>query len=253
MPVLARSRQSQRLERVELSALGVISPPAIHVESVGYSGSLEVLFSMVKDHRVDLMMVALGPVCEAFFQYILAANPEDIDQSAAALTALAYLLERKAWMLLPTPEPEPDLDEGLALPQPTIGDFESALGSLRTWHEERTNLYFRSTPTGDFEWPLDLSEVTVDLLTTVFERLLERASPDPLTSTSRPRRSLTEQMDIVMASLLPTYQSLERLVPTPFSKSEAVWWFLALLELIRLRKVIVRQVEDSVEFARGPR
>src|ERR1051326_3802442 len=78
-----------------VTALGVIAPPPISVESPHFSGSLAALFACVKERKVDLLDVPLMPVCEAYFLYLFEAAVKDLDEAAAALVALAYLLERK--------------------------------------------------------------------------------------------------------------------------------------------------------------
>src|SRR3712207_861248 len=107
----------------KLSPLGVVAPPPIHVESPRFTGSLATLFTCVRDRKVDLLDVLLFPICEAYFAYLLGTVDKDLDEAAAALAALAYLLERKAWALLPTPEPEPEVEEELQLALPTTEEY----------------------------------------------------------------------------------------------------------------------------------
>ena len=68
---------------------------------------------------------------------------------------------------------------------------------------------------------------------------------------AKPRRSLSEQMAIVIGILSPDWKKLDDMIEEPFTRSEVVLWFLALLELIRLGQAAVRLHEETVEFARN--
>ncbi len=254
MATLATRPQPKKTQRTErVSTLGVVAPPPISIECPAFSGSLATLFQGVHDHRVDLMQVPLLPICQAYFEYLLTAERSSLDEAAAAMMALAYLLERKAWGLLPTTEPEPEADDDLPHILPTSHEYAIAIESLRLWRDEREQLFFRPLDQGPdpYEVPSELGDVTPADLARALERLLRKASPAPLAHLSKPRRSLSEQMVIVLRSLTSSWRSLEEMVPEPFTREDAVYWFLSLLELIRLGQAAVKLEGDSVLFAAG--
>jgi segregation and condensation protein A len=238
-----------------LSPTGVIAPAPIQVECPKFSGSLAMLFGCVRDRKIDLLEIPLFPICEAYFTYLIESELADLDESAAALAALAYLLERKAWALLPTPEPEPEQDEAMELIAPTVYEFDLAIETLRRFHDERSRRYFRPVESGPdpYEVPVTLGDVTAEDLARAFESLLRKAHPDPMDMPAKPRRSLSEQMVFVLSQLDDEWRNLEQLVQEPYTRSEVVYWFLALLELIRLGQAAVRLGEETVEFARPAR
>ena len=175
-------RSNSKLLSVEpaISPLGVVAPPPIHVTSAAFEGSLATLFNCVREHKVELLNIPLAPICEAYFAYILSAPETGLDEAAAALVALAYLLERKAWLLLPTPEPEPDEFDALEPIEPTVHEFTAAIEALRIWHAERESLFFRSPEAGPnaYELPYEMEEVSAADLARAFARLMARAEPD---------------------------------------------------------------------------
>jgi segregation and condensation protein A len=235
----------------KIPALGVVSPPPIHVETDVFQGSLATLFACVRDHKVDLMGIPLAPICEAYFAYMISAVEGDLDEAAAALSALAYLLERKAWLLLPVPDPEPEYEEPMEEIPPSSHEYRLAITALSIWQEDRDKIFFRSPDAGPdpYELPYSLANVTPEDLARAFERLLKRAIPDEIEPLNKRRKSLEEQMDIVLARVSSDWQTLEAMVEVPFTRTDVVYWFLALLELIRLGKVMARVNEDDVEFA----
>lgn len=238
-----------------VTALGVIAPPPIHVVTPTFDGSLAALFQCVRDRKVDLLDVPLFPICEAYFSYLLQADAKNLDEAAAALAALAYLLERKAWLLLPVEEPEPEIEEAFELPAPTAHEFHAAIAALEMWQEERARCYFRTADFGPdpYEVPYTLGNVSLGDLARAFERLLSRAKPEDVKPLNKPRRSLSDMMGLVLRSLSAEPRTLEELVEEPFTRSEAVYWFLALLELIRLAQAVASLDGDDVRFALAPR
>jgi chromatin segregation and condensation protein Rec8/ScpA/Scc1 (kleisin family) len=239
--------------KAAISALGVVSPPPIHVSSPSFDGSLALLFTSVRERKIDLQGVPLFPVCEAYFEYLITHVDADLDEAASALSALAFLLERKAWGLLPTPDPEPEQDEPLELVPPSVQEYEAAIEALKIWHSERERRFFRvDEPSPDsYEVPVVLGEVSAMDLARAFERLLKRAQPEPMESPSKARKSLSDMMGLVLKSLSTTYRPLENLIEEPFTRSDAVYWFLALLELIRLDQAKVKLENEDVMFARA--
>lgn len=237
-----------------VGSLGVCSPPPIAIECAAFTGSLAALFDVVRRHKVDLLEIPILPVCRAYFQYMQESAEGDLDGAGAAVAALSYLVERKAWLLLPTPDPEFEDEpyEPFELGEPSVYEFQVAIEALGMWHEEREKRFFRGGDGAAYEIPFVLGEVSADDLARAFERLLSRASPTPLEPLGRGRRSLTEQMTVVLKALRTDWVSLDGLLEPPFTKIEAVWWFLALLELIRLGQARVRLENGEVEFARAP-
>ena len=242
-----------KLTERPVTALGVIAPPPIAVVCEAFEGTLGALFALVRDHKVDLLGVPLGPVCESYLVYLVSEAEMDLDEAAAALAALAYLLERKAWRLLPVPAPEPEMEEPYDPVEPTVDGFSEAIALLRAGMAERESLFFRGTGPGPdrYELPYTLTDVAPNDLARALERLLRRAEPESFETQSRPRRSLTDHIEIVATALSGAWIALDGLVPTPFTREDAVYWFLGLLELIRVGRAKARLGEDDVEFARA--
>ena len=232
--------------------LGLFAPPSIHIECEAFVGSLGTLFDCLRRPKVDLLDVPLFPICEAYTLYLVDHAGQDLEAAATAVAALAYLVERKAWLLIPAPpEEEPEYEDPPELIEPTAHEYAPAIELLSRRMQEREQRFFRAGE-GElgYEIPFDLGEVTADDLARAFERLILRAQPEPPPSLGKPRRSLTEQMELVLRVVDRTWRPLDGLIESPFTRLEAVWWFLALLELIRLGQVAVRLDEGEVVFRR---
>jgi chromatin segregation and condensation protein Rec8/ScpA/Scc1 (kleisin family) len=249
---MAPRRSTTALAERAVSALGVVAPPPIHIESPRFVGSLATLFTCARDHTVDLNDVPLLPICESYLEYVLAQAAPNLDEAAAALAALAYLLERKAWGLLPVPEVEPAPEEMLELPTSTTYEYRLAMDTLREWHEARSRLFFRAPDLGPnpYEHPYEIDEVTTEVLANALADLLRRTAPPAPPELYRHKRSLASQMGSVLLTLSYDWKTLSDLVPRESSREDVVYWFLSLLELMRLGQASARIVGEEVEFAR---
>jgi chromatin segregation and condensation protein Rec8/ScpA/Scc1 (kleisin family) len=238
-------------QREDISPLGLLDPPDIRIECPAFTGSLSMLFVCVRERKIDLRDVPLAPVCEAYLRYVVDRENPDLESAAVALSALSYLLERKAWVLIPVPEvPEPEAEDLWDVIEPSAHEFLPAIEDLLQRRAERESLFFRTPDATPYELPFDTKAVTPLDLARAFERLLAKAKPDTVTPPSRPRRSLSDMMVLVMKHLPLDWKPLDEIVPGEFTRSEAVWWFLALLELIRLAQARVALVEGEAQFCR---
>lgn len=229
-----------------LGPLGLIAPPEIAIQCEAFEGTLGTLIKCALQQKVDLWDIPLHPICQAYVDYLLERPDEDADSVSSALLAMAYLVERKAFRLLPLPGCGEELDD-IPYDGPGLDYYQPALLGLEESFEERQRLFFRSTDArDDYEIPLDLGKVTTLDLGRALESLLERAvEVTPQVNFGRPRRSLSEQMQIVGRCLLAEPKALVELVEGEFTRTEALWWFLALLELIRLSLAIVTLGPDG--------
>lgn len=247
------SKKTDLLRDESAGPLGFVAPPEILIECEAFSGSLGMLFHCVREHKVDLLGIPLAPICEAYFRHILQSDLQDLEASATAMTALAYLLERKAWLLLPRPEEaeEPTADDLMDDRNPTVHEYGQAIEALKHLQEERGHLFFRSLPGEQYELPFELGEATAQDLARALQKLLAKAKPDPVQPLGAPRRLLSDVMLVVMEALPAEPKPLDQIFDGEFTRSEVVWWFLALLELIRLGQARVRMTNGEPCFSRG--
>ena len=237
-----------------LKGHGLVAPPPILIEGPGFTGTLAALFLLAREARVDLLEIATLPICEALFAYFAARPASDSDEAAAGIAVLAYLVERKAWSLVPRPDAEPEpAEDPASLPEPYPEAFAAVVDLLREGHAERARLFFRTAEisAGEYEVPLAIGEVGAGDLARAFERLLRRAAPPAKVETlARPRPDLQETMRGMLARLSKSGRPLVELFAPGYTRADAVFGFLALLELVRLGQAAIRLAGEEVLFAR---
>ncbi len=245
-------RKSQRAmeseERESLTPGGVAVPPPIRVQSEEFSGSLATLFHLAREGRVDLTKVPLAPVCRAYIEYLNESAEPNLDAAGAALLALAYLVERKAWALIPIADPPPP-EEIPELPEPTAHEYEEAVEELHRRFLERRSMFFRAVDESeDFEMPFDLGNVTPQHLANALQRVLDRAEPVEPPPVPRPLKPLRVVMQETLGYVRehPEGARFDQLLPSSYTVLDAVLVFLSVLELIRLGQLRVRLESDEI-------
>lgn len=234
-----------------LSPAGIAAPPPLRVQSDAFEGSLVTLFHLVRDGRIDLSGIPLAPVCSAYTEYLETTGIEDMDAAGAALLALAYLVERKAWSLMPIADPPPP-QELPELPDPTVHEYARAVDLLEEWHRERGRLFFRSAePSDTYEIPFDIGKIKPEDLARALDRILNKAKPIDVTPLGKPRPSLAEVMKSVMAKVRDLGQTnIEALLPDEYTRLDVVFVFLGLLELLRIGQLTAEMKNNDILFSR---
>jgi segregation and condensation protein A len=246
-------RKSYLVAEKPIAALGIVAPPPIHVKLPCYSGSLAQLFACVREHKIDLLDVPLLPICEVYFRYLLAQESPNLDESAAALAALAFLLERKAWLLLPTADLPPEDPEILSIAECSVHEYFGVVDFLRQGFEQRSQLFFRAPNQGPlpYELPFAIESIEVGALAAAFADVLFRLKPPELSQVTRLGRSLADEMQLLLKRLTDAWLGFEGLLMPGSTREDAVYVFLSLLELMRIGLAQVRIAGETVEFSQA--
>lgn len=244
-----------KVERTPVGALGLVEPPPIVIECDAFSGTLATLFLCVRESRLNLMEVPLFPICRAYFEYLLNSPLANLNESATALAALAYLLERKAWGLLPNEDEAPEeteLESPLAL-EGSVGLFEESIQTLLVYKDNRERLFFRSNRdlADAFQPELDIASVSVSELAEYFKSILEKAMPDLNPPAMRSRRNLAEVMRELLVKMGSEWVLFLEVLPERFTTEDVVYCFLAMLELIKLGQVQLDFRDGGIAIARA--
>lgn len=232
----------------------LVAPTPFEVQLPVFSGSFGALLECVRRQKLNLLEVPLAPICEAYLAHALslAAQDEDqLDAAAVAIAALSYLLERKALLLIPGSDDQvvEEPEEPFELPEPFIAEFAPLIEEFRERERLRAQVFFRpSAGSRTYELPFDAGDLTIDHLARAFEAILERVQSLSSRLNKRPARSLAQQMLRVASCLTREWRTIRELAVGELDRTEAVWWFLALLELIRLGRANVKMMDSEPHF-----
>ena len=249
------------------------------VELEVYNGPLDLLLYLIKRDELDIYDIPISKITDSYLAYvnmlrgIKTREGLDINVAGDFLVMAATLMEIKSAMLLPK-APAAQQNEGPTAAQEItdpryelvqqlleykkLKDSATLLERRQQEHEAR----FPRVPAsregeGDEPPPVDLDEVQIWDLLTSFDRLMKEVG------TRKPRYHEVlyddTPIDLHAADIEDRLKrehklTLRQLIVGRKSRSEMIGVFLALLELIREKKILVEQnqVQDELEIVEAP-
>jgi segregation and condensation protein A len=219
-----------------------------------FEGPLDLLLHLIERQELDITEISLVAVTDQYIQAIEVL--EEIEPGALAdfLVVAAKLLYIKSHTLLPKPRPAEaeEAEGGDSLIQQLLEyrRYKSVAEGLQMRQEAGLRAFVRLAPAPRLERKLDLTGVSLDKLTQALQRALRRIPSDP----PRPRVhtypiTVADQIEVVRARVQGRVGReappvcFNALLSEPSSRMEIVVTFLAILELIKQREIVVEQEE----------
>src|SRR5665213_149905 len=255
-----------------------VAHPEYRVELDVYNGPLDLLLYLLKRDELDIYDIPIARITTTYIEYVHMLrglkDTEGLDINVAGdfLVMAATLMEIKSAMLLPRQVVgEKDgssaaaelADPRMELVQQLLEykRFKDSANALERRHQSHANRYARYPAlrgVGEDDLPpIDLEEVQMWDLLAAFDRLMKEVG------IRKPRyHEVTYDdtpIDLHAADIEDRVKrekkvTLRQLMEGRKNRSEMVGVFLALLELIRQKKILVEQAsqEDDIEIVSAP-
>ncbi len=216
-----------------------------------FEGPLDLLLHLVKQNHLEIANIPVATITDQYLQYLQLMQTLDLEVAGEFLVMAATLIQIKSRMLLPPealppeeaeePDPRAELIQRLLEYQ----KFKQAAELLSGMEKTRLIQFTRPIPPDGppVEEVDELVEASLfDLLTAFSQFMSGEISRELVHEIIREEFTVEEK-----AALLRTLTrergkvSFAELFSKATSKLEAIATFLALLELIRLKEVVIRQ------------
>ena len=225
------------------------SPYKITLET--FEGPLDLLLHLIRENEIDIYDIPIAKVCEQYLAYLSLMESLDLEVAGEWLVMAATLLEIKSKMLLPEDEgeetEEEKTDPRLELVERLIEyeKFKSAAEVFRERETERAKVFVRGAGETDFDLKpkFVLEDITAVDLLSALQSILADVTEQEVTSIQRRKITLRMRIREIWRRISEASGQLvfENLFDDVVSRVEVVMTFLALLELLKMRKVRVRQ------------
>ncbi|MFZ4483244.1 MAG: segregation and condensation protein A [Chthoniobacterales bacterium] len=226
-----------------------------------FEGPLDLLLYLVRRDEVDIYDIEIGRITRQYLEYLEAMESIDVEIGGDFIVMAANLLFLKSRTLLPVDLQGPVEEEGededprweLIRQLIEYKKFKEAAGDLRDREELAARLFGRSpsAPSPDGGATLLAGEVGALDLIAAFQRVLARLEKQKGAEREieADRFTVSEKIEFVL-NVLPPSEPLrfEELFAGQHTRGEVVATFLALLELVRLRHVLVEQSDAFGEI-----
>jgi len=228
-----------------------------------FEGPLDLLLYLIRRQELDIYDIPIAVITAQFLDYLAMLEAMDIEVAAEFLVMAATLMEIKSRLLLPRPpvemlEPEEDEDPRAELVRRLLDyqRYKSAAGELHRRAGEQQRIFTRSEVVQEMAFLRPEPKLAGDAdafgLWTALQEVLARieAAGPVVREVARPKITIRQQMLRILAMLdaHPGGVGFSRLFfdegrTILSTRLEVIITFLALLELMRLRRIEVVQRE----------
>src|SRR5258708_862089 len=224
-------------------------PFAVTVGAV-YDGPLDLLLDLVRKQDIDIYDIPIARITAQYLAYVETLKHLDVDVAAEFIYMASLLIHIKSKMLLPR---DPD-----AAPE-ELGDPREELVQRLLEHEKFKNAAQMLMQKQHVEdavvsnpalWEFKDAEGTepelvadvIDLVRT-FQQILERAKDRPILQVDEDTVTVGQMIEFFRRRLLMEDRPirLKRLLQHIHTRAALISSFLALLELVRLQAILLRQ------------
>jgi segregation and condensation protein A len=223
--------------------------PQIHLPE--FDGPLDLLLYLIRRDKVDIHDLQIAPITHRYMEYLDLMQELNLDVAGEFMVMAATLIHIKSKLLVPVDPTESqgaeeveDLREQLMQRLLEFQRYKEAAGILHQKREIRAATWTRpetSVPQFDDGGEEMLEAGLFDLIS-AFKEMLERRKALLSHEVADGGKSIDQRMDELM-ELIREGESVEfvEVFATQQTKGDMIVTFLALLELIRLKRVKVYQ------------
>ena len=218
-----------------------------------FSGPMDLLLFLVQKHELEISQIPLAQITKEYLEYLHLLSTSrgySLELSSEFLLMVATLMRIKMKSLLPSlpgEEEEEDLSWELSERLEEYRKFKEVASWLREKEMTARNFFPHSTYVMDeedngVEKEFEVGEISLAELLSAFKTVLEREHTEEIYEIAPIPVTVEEKIEIILNLMrekgsLTFYQLFEK----DTKRIERIVTFLALLELIRLRRILVSQ------------
>ena len=225
------------------------SPFSVLVNQV-YDGPLDLLLDLIRKQDIDIYDIPIAKITAQFLAYVDQLRAGDMDVAGDFIYTAALLIHIKSRMLLPRAPAGPDdaaEDPRRELVERLL-EHERFKNAAQMLHEKQMLEAATWTNPGMREFQEDAGaepEIAADTtdLVRVFSEILERARNRPILDVEEDSVTVGQMIQFLARRLTMEDKpvALRRMLSHTQSERALIAMFLALLELVRLQAILLRQ------------
>jgi len=230
-----------------------------------FEGPLDLLYHLIEKNKVDIYDIPISQIAAQYIQYLQSMKSVDLEVTSEFLVMAATLLEIKSKMLLPTKEDldgeqleidEVDPREELIRRLIEYKKFKDLAEELKLKEEIQKKIFYKPREemeelTYDDE-PV-LEGLSLENLIEIFSKVMIknniREKEINIREIERDEITIEESMKKVIETIYRDKEvKFQSLLEGNITKSRIVATFLAILELIKLKSIIISQGNNFDEI-----
>ncbi len=229
------------------------------VKLTEFEGPLDLLLFFIKRDELDIYDIPISKITKDFLEYLQYLQDLDLDIAGEFIVTAAMLMQIKAQMLLPKPEnpeeEEPDPRAELVKRLLEYKRYKEMAELLEVRQMEQRKLSYRGNFQHDpkiieaIEDENLLKDVTLFDLIAAFKNAVSKMPKKYVHEINKLNVTIDEQMSYILNCFREkTEATFLEMVSAMAEKIRIVVTFLALLELIKQKQLVIRQVNPYEEI-----
>lgn len=232
------------------------SPFSVFVGQV-YDGPLDLLLDLIRKQDIDIYDIPIAKITAQFLAYVDHLRASDMDVAGEFIYTAALLIHIKSKMLLPRAPNGPE--ESAEDPRRELVDrlleHERFRNAAQMLHDKQILEAATWSNPGVREFREDASaepEIAADTtdLVRIFRDIIDRARNRPIINVEEDSVTVGQMIQFLTRRLTMEDKpvALRRLLSHTHSERALIAMFLALLELVRLQAILLRQDREFSEI-----
>ena len=220
-----------------------------------FDGPLDLLLHLLSKNKVEIKDIPIAAILDQYLEYIRQMEEFDLEVASEFITMAAQLMYIKSKMLLPVYEDEEEEDPRASLVEALLEyqRIKEAGSVLSLRAQIGRDLFVKGQEPLEKEKSSFTGTYSYEVLTRALEDILQwaqRKLPPPVTAFQGIVGRETVPVDDKIGQIVQMFVhreklSFEQLVLSAHSRSEMVAIFLAVLELSKIRKIMIEDTEDG--------
>ncbi|MDD2586649.1 MAG: segregation/condensation protein A [Syntrophomonadaceae bacterium] len=225
------------------------------VDLDAFHGPLDLLLYLVEKNELDIYDIPVAVITDQYIEHLQSTGDFDLERMGDFILMASYLLNLKSRMLLPrNPFDNENEEDELTDPRDELVQklldykkFKQAAQDLLALQDgDHNRIYYREH--GNLAEPEEQIVADIKVLLNAYSKLLNSLPDEQSDNYHLPREdiNIADKMEELITYLRSKSQGIifQVLFSRAHNRREALAFFLALLELIRLQKVIA--VQDGI-------
>lgn len=233
------------------------------VELPVFEGPLDLLLYLIKKEEINIHDIPIARVTAQYLEYVEMMKLLDLEIAGEFILMAATLMHIKSKTLLPidekeeVPPEEADPREELVRKLLEYKKFKSAAERLKEMRAKSRDVFPRmpGAEKCEFAGQEDYFEASLFDLITAFGKILKKVPKEAFHDVIKDEFTVSDKIHSILHMLVEKgHFYFSELFKNAKNRSEVVSIFLALLELVKLREVVLKQVDSfgEIEIIRSP-
>ena len=233
------------------------------IQTKKYEGPMELLLDLIKRNKIDISDISIVEITEQYVDYVDNMGKLDLDFASDFIDMAARLLEIKSRYILYlkyNSSEEEDPRKELVQKIEEYKKFREITENLRDSIKEYDDRFYREKEEYLEEEELDLSVISIDeiakIALKIFKKIDENKDTEEILKKNEKLKNIVRNKNISVESRIESIRDRIKLkkkirfseILESKEKKEVIANFLAILELIKMKEIIIQQEDVYQEI-----